>query len=61
MNKLVRANQICEMTGLSRGTLYELIKKDRFPRGIKISTRTVAWELNWVEDYIEKCKKNREE
>ncbi len=50
---LLRRRGIESITGLSRSTIYELIKKGQFPKPIKLTERAVAWSradvLAWVE------------
>ena len=44
------------MVGLSRSTIYTLMKNSEFPLSIKLSERSVAWRLgdiqNWINDKI---------
>jgi prophage regulatory protein len=50
---LFRRRDIESITGLSRSTIYDLIKKGQFPKPIKLTARAVAWSradvLAWVE------------
>lgn len=39
----LRRPQVCAMTGLKVSTLYEMMKKGKFPRPISLSTRLVVW------------------
>ena len=50
--RLLRLREVLERTGLSRSTLYELIKKDKFPKQILISERCVGWIEDDVHDFI---------
>lgn len=49
---LFRRKDIESLTGLSRSTIYDLIKKGQFPKPIKLTTHAVAWSsadvLAWV-------------
>ena len=41
--RLLRLEQVCEMTGLSRSMVYQLEAELRFPRRVKLAVRAVAW------------------
>ena len=41
--KILRRRQVEEKTGLSRSTLYNLMKAGFFPKPIKIGPRSVGW------------------
>ena len=50
--KILRRPDVEAITGLSRSTLYQWIAEGRFPRPVKLGTRSVGWresEINaWV-------------
>lgn len=50
--KLLRIQQVAEMTTLSRSTIYRLIAKGEFPKGKNLSSRTVVWDESDVIDWI---------
>jgi prophage regulatory protein len=50
--RLLRVRQVCDRTGLSRSTVYELVAKGVFPRPVRISARTVGWLEVEIEDFI---------
>ena len=52
-NKLYRLKQVLELTGLSRSSLYSLIKTGKFPEQINIGLRAVAWRARDVIDWID--------
>ena len=52
-NKLYRLKQVLELTGLSRSSLYSLIKTGQFPEQINIGLRAVAWRAGDVIDWID--------
>ena len=55
-NDLIRREEVINMTGLSRSTIYTLMKNSEFPLSIKLSERSVAWRRgdiqNWINDKI---------
>ena len=46
--------QAAELTGMSRSTLYVMIKSGEFPRPVKLGKRRAAWTKEIVLDWIEK-------
>lgn len=51
--KIIRITQVKERTGLSRSTLYSLIKEKKFPAPVAISVRAVGWLSSDVDGWIE--------
>lgn len=55
--RLIRLSEVLRLTAVSRSHIYALIAQKKFPRGIKLSERTVAWLLTdvhrWISDRIE--------
>ena len=55
-NDLIRREEVINMVGLSRSTIYTLMKNSEFPLSIKLSERSVAWRRgdiqNWINDKI---------
>lgn len=55
-NDLIRREEVIDMVGLSRSTIYTLMKNSEFPLSIKLSERSVAWRRgdiqNWINDKI---------
>ena len=51
--ELLTTNQLSEMLGITRWTLYSWIRKGTFPAPIQIgSSRTKRWILEDVENYL---------
>ncbi|MDC9499833.1 MULTISPECIES: helix-turn-helix transcriptional regulator [unclassified Pseudoalteromonas] len=51
-NDLVRREEVINMTGLSRSTIYTLMKNSEFPLSIKLSERSVAWRRGDIQNWI---------
>jgi prophage regulatory protein len=51
-----RRADVEQMTGLSRSTIYELMKAGQFPKPVKITERAVAWR----ESDLDKRAKSRQ-
>ena len=48
-----RLPEVMARTGLSRSTIYELIRQDKFPSQINLGPRAVGWVANEIADWIE--------
>lgn len=58
--ELVTRGEVRRLTSLSVTSIYRLMKRDQFPRPIRISQMRVAWLLSEVCDWIEqRAKKQR--
>lgn len=42
-SRIVRLPEVCRLTGLSRSTVYERIREDRFPQPVNLGGRSVGW------------------
>lgn len=52
-HQLLRLPAVIALTGLSRSTIYRLMQEDAFPKGLKPSTRTIAWKATDIAHWIE--------
>lgn len=52
-NRLIRRNEVLELTSLRRTKMYELIRAGKFPRPVPQVTRAHMWSLNAVQAWIE--------
>lgn len=52
-DKFIRCNQVEDLTGLSRSTLYRKITTGEFPKPVKISPRASRWRLSEVAAWME--------
>ena len=53
VERLIRRQEVEEMTGLSRSTIYRYLKAGRFPRPVRIGRRAVRWRHSVVVAHIE--------
>lgn len=53
--RAVRIKNVSVITGLSRSTIYELIKREKFPRPFRLveGGQAVGWWLDEIEGYLE--------
>ena len=50
--QIIRLPQLKALTGLSKTTLYDLIKKGEIPKPIKLGARAVGWLQSDIEAFI---------
>ena len=48
-----RLPEVILQTGLSRSTIYEMIKRGEFPRQFKLGTRAVGWVADDVLEWLD--------
>ncbi len=51
-SKLLRLPKVMEKTGLSRSSVYDQVKKSRFPAPVRIGERAVAWRESDINKWI---------
>jgi len=49
----LRLKNVLAVTGLGRSTVYDLIKKNKFPNAVNIGARSVAWRSDDIESWLE--------
>ena len=60
MDTIIRLPQVKQRTGLSRSTIYSLIKVGRFKAPISLGARAVGWLDSDVDEFIaERVKASR--
>lgn len=52
-DRIIRLPEVMTMTGLSRSSIYLLIKKGSFPAQVKLSTRSSGWFWKEVNGWLE--------
>ena len=43
---------LSRLLGLSKATIYRLLKRNRFPKSIKLGPRAVGWRLKDIDEWI---------
>ena len=51
--RLINVTDVLQLTSVSRGTLYLMMKAGEFPRPLQIGKRRVAWREAQVREWIE--------
>lgn len=52
-SKILRRLDVQRLTGLSKATIWRLVKAETFPRPIKLSERAVGWKADEIDAWIE--------
>jgi prophage regulatory protein len=50
--QVLRLKKLMEVSGLSRSTIYDLIKNGTFPKPLKLGPRAVGWLQSDVEAWL---------
>ena len=50
--RIVRLPEVSQATGLSRSTIYRLVRSGTFPQSVALTARTVGWFSTDVEAWI---------
>ena len=51
-NRCVRIRRVCEMTGMSRASVYRKITEGTFPKPFKLGESMSAWRVATIEAWI---------
>lgn len=49
---LIRMTEVMRRTGYGKAWIYKLIAQDRFPKPVKIGSRSIAFVESEVDDWI---------
>ena len=58
--KAIKLPKVREITSLSNATIYRLIKQGTFPKQIKLSKRTVVWNMDEMDNWLQEKMDIRE-
>lgn len=50
---MLRVDEVCRRTGLSRSQVHRLVDELNFPRPIRLSKRAVAWVEGEIEAWLQ--------
>jgi len=50
--QILRLQQVCRMTGLSRSLVYQMEAEQRFPKRIRLTERAVGWIEGEVQGWL---------
>jgi prophage regulatory protein len=57
---ILRRPKVQERTGLSRSTIYDLMRKGLFPKPIALGPRSKGWVSSEITSWIEERIRNRD-
>ena len=52
-DRLLRRREVEELTGLSRASIYRLMRSGRFPLPVRVSDTAVRWKASDITAWIE--------
>ena len=52
VRRFIRLREVLHRTGLGRSTVYRWMDEERFPRPIRLGTRSVAWIEHEIDDWL---------
>ena len=55
MTRLLRRAEIEQRVGLSRSSLYRLMRSGQFPKPVQIGERAVRWLESEINDWLASC------
>lgn len=58
--KIYRLDQVIDVTGLARSTIYKFIAQGAFPKPIPLGDRRVGWLDSEIQDWIMKRIEERD-
>ena len=60
MNKILRINQVIELTGISRATIYLKLQNNDFPKPVSLGQRAKGWYASDISDWIESLAETKQ-
>jgi prophage regulatory protein len=51
--RFIRIQEVCQITGLSKGGIYKLIREAKFPPPVKLTERSSGWPDDQVMQWAE--------
>ncbi|WP_440617463.1 helix-turn-helix transcriptional regulator [Cysteiniphilum sp. 6C5] len=51
-DNILRLNELTKRCGLSRPTIYRLIKRGEFPKQIKLTNKSSGWSSEEIDNWI---------
>ena len=57
--RIIRLPAVVTLTGLSKATIYRLVKRGRFPKSVRLTERrAVGWRLEDIEEWAANRQSN---
>ena len=58
--KLLKIEEVIEKTTLGKSSIFDYVKKGKFPRPVKVGERAVAWKDDEIDEWISNLPRNGE-
>lgn len=58
LDRMLVMAQVVALSGISKNTIYRLIKQKRFPDSVQISYRRVCWRQSDIQEWIQLGRRN---
>ena len=52
-DRLLKRREVEEITGLSRSTIYRMVKTGQFPQPVRVGPKAVRWRLSDIIAWLE--------
>jgi prophage regulatory protein len=59
--RILRQRQVLELLGISSSTLWDWVKRGKFPKPIAIGPNSKAWLGDEIDAYLLACAKERDQ
>lgn len=50
--RVLRLNQVKQQTGMSRSLIYKMMSEGRFPKQIRLGSRSVGWFAHSINEFL---------
>jgi prophage regulatory protein len=50
--KIYRINEVSDLTGLTKSSIYKQIRLQKFPKGVKITDRSIGWPSDLIDTWL---------
>jgi len=54
IDTMLKLKEVISLVSLSRSTIYVYIKKNEFPKPVKLTDRRIAWRSSDIQSYLSK-------
>ena len=55
--RIIRLREVIHRTGLSKATIYRMIKSGRFPEALRLGKRATGWREDEIDQWLAKRKR----
>ena len=55
--RIIRLREVIHQTGLSKATIYRMIKEGRFPGALRLGKRATGWREDEIDQWLAKRKR----